>query len=109
MKKIVGPDTMSDCYLNHYYVSSVEFLIGRTYQNWKGFGDVLAVFCKTLISLIFWKPTKTSAEFTLHKKMKFSIKDFFSKWGQIRGFLRIWSHLPKKYLIEKRVSPLGMT
>ena len=30
------------------------------------------------------------------KKMKFSIKNFFSKCDQIR----IWSHLPKKSLIE---------
>ena len=34
------------------------------------------------------------------QKMKFSIKDFFSKCDQIRSFLRIWSHLPKKYLME---------
>ena len=32
--------------------------------------------------------------------MKFSIKDFFSKCDQIRGFLRIWSHLLKKSLME---------
>ena len=29
------------------------------------------------------------------QKMKFSIKDFFSKCDQIRSFLRIWSHLLK--------------
>ena len=34
------------------------------------------------------------------QKMKFSIKDFFSKYDQIRSFLRIWSHLLKKSLIE---------
>ena len=34
------------------------------------------------------------------QKMKFSIKDFFSKCVQIRSFLRIWSHLLKKSLIE---------
>ena len=28
-----------------------------------------------------------------HKKMKFSIKDFFSKCDQIRRKLRIWSYL----------------
>ena len=28
--------------------------------------------------------------------MKFSIKDFLSKYDQILSFLRIWSHLPKK-------------
>ena len=32
--------------------------------------------------------------------MKFSIKDFFSKCDQICSFLRIWSHLPKKSLME---------
>ena len=32
--------------------------------------------------------------------MKFSIKDFFSKCDQIRGFLPIWSHLLKKSLME---------
>ena len=39
------------------------------------------------------------AEFTA-QKMKFSIKDFFSKWEQIRRKLRIWSHLLKKSLME---------
>ena len=33
-------------------------------------------------------------------KIKFSIKDFFSKCDQIGSFLRIWSHLPKKSLME---------
>ena len=33
--------------------------------------------------------------------MKFSIKDFFRKCDQIRSFLRIWSHLLKKSLMEK--------
>ena len=32
--------------------------------------------------------------------MKFSIKDFFSKWDQIRSFLRIWSDLLKKSLMK---------
>ena len=32
--------------------------------------------------------------------MKFSIKDFFSKCDQTRSFLRIWSHLLKKSLVE---------
>ena len=32
--------------------------------------------------------------------MKIFIKDFFSKYDQIRRELRIWSHLPKKSLME---------
>ena len=33
------------------------------------------------------------------QKMKFSIKDFFSKFDQIRRKLRIWLHLLKKSLM----------
>ena len=36
----------------------------------------------------------------LHKKIKFTINDFFSKSDQIRKKLRIWSHLRKKSLTE---------
>ena len=36
-------------------------------------------------------------------KMKFSIKDFFSKCDQIRRKLRIWSHLRKKSLMENSI------
>ena len=32
--------------------------------------------------------------------MKFSNEDFFSKYDQIWSFLRIWSHLMKKSLME---------
>ena len=34
------------------------------------------------------------------QKMRFSIKDFFSKWDQICRKLQIWSHLLKKSLME---------
>ena len=34
------------------------------------------------------------------QKIKFSIKDFFSKCDQIRKKLRIWSHLLKKCFME---------
>ena len=37
---------------------------------------------------------------SLHQKMKFSIKDFFSKRDQICSFLRIWPHLLEKSLME---------
>ena len=32
--------------------------------------------------------------------MKFSIKDFLSKYDQVRRTMRIWSHLLKKFLME---------
>ena len=37
---------------------------------------------------------------TVHKKMKFSIKDIFSNCDQIRSLLRTWSNLLKKSLTE---------
>ena len=39
-------------------------------------------------------------EHSTAQKTKFSIKDFFSKYDQIRSFLRIWRHLLKKSLME---------
>ena len=46
-----------------------------------------------------------TCQFQIHflhtaQKMKFSIKDFFSKRDQIRRKLRIWSHLLNKSLME---------
>ena len=34
------------------------------------------------------------------QKKTFSVKDIFNKCDQIRSFLRIWSHLLKKSLME---------
>ena len=40
-------------------------------------------------------------ELTTPQKMKFSIKDFLTKFDQIRSFLRISSYLLNKPLMEK--------
>ena len=45
-------------------------------------------------------PFSTNATTTTAQKIKFSIKNFFSKCDQIRRKLRILSHLLKKSLIE---------
>ena len=37
------------------------------------------------------------------RKMKFFIKDFFSKFDQSRNFQRIWPHLRKKSLMENLI------
>ena len=47
------------------------------------------------LKIISWETPLVAACVTA-QKMKFSIKDFFSKCNQIRSFLRIWSHLLKK-------------
>ena len=49
---------------------------------------------------IIWKSNYIRISATA-QKMDFSIKDFFSKCDQNRSFLRIWSHLLKKFLNGK--------
>ena len=46
---------------------------------------------------ILWKLFQWTG-ITAHK-MKFSIKEFFSKYDQIHSLLRIWWHLLKKFLM----------
>ena len=54
---------------------------------------------KNLMSAIY----STAASVPTVQKMKFSIKEFFSKCDQIRRQLRIWSHLLKKSLMENSI------
>ena len=55
---------------------------------------------KQYILLPWRKPTRGRYDTVNAQKMKFSIKDFFSKYDQIRKKLRIWPHLLKKSLME---------
>ena len=56
---------------------------------------LLLLLCHDFINFILRLLLANTAQ-----KMKFSIKKFFSKCDQIRNFLRIWSHLRKKSLME---------
>ena len=44
-----------------------------------------------------------------YTKMKFSIKNFFSKFYQIRRFLRIYSHLLKQSLLKNFIFCAALT
>ena len=54
-----------------------------------------------------WQESKYTSEMqhylvpltALHKKLKFSMKDFFSKCDRIHSKLQVWSHLLKKSLM----------
>ena len=46
------------------------------------------------------KKLRQSPQTNTAEKMKFSIKDFFSKCDQIRRKLRIWSHVLKRSLMK---------
>ena len=63
------------------------------------------MFDRGLNMFLFSHMSKTYLQISTYptaQKRKFSIKDFFTKCDQIlhKSFLRIWSHLLKKYLME---------
>ena len=62
------------------------------------------VYYFSVVKYIFYRGKKDFFHLFIHEftaqKMTFSIKDFFSKCDQARYFLRIWSYLLKKSLIE---------
>ena len=59
-------------------------------------------FLDFLAQTLTWIEKRISTPTMIHTawKMKFIIKDFFSKCDQIRRKLQIWSHLLKKSLME---------
>ena len=72
-------------------------------------GKFFEIFCVQAACMIpykpFWKWNDFRASWVkLHsttQKIKFSIKNFFSKDDQIHSLLQLWSHLLKKSSIEK--------
>ena len=70
--------------------------------NFLYFGTIMNInfdSCDVMISI----STEVECISDTTQKMKFFIKDFFSKCDQIRSFLRIWSHLLKKSLMETSI------
>ena len=69
-----------------------------------------SIFTRVQHFLLFWQLILLVVALTIYRnqmhvadtaqKMKFFIKDFFSKCDQIRSFLWIWSHLLKKSLMK---------
>ena len=62
----------------------------------------LVTFTEEILNgkLNFFAVTWISFDLYTAKKLKFFIKDFFSKCDQIRRKVRVWSHLLKKSLME---------
>ena len=65
-------------------------------MSWRFTGATNQVICKHCIS----QSLESSLMNFTAQKMKFPIKDFFSKCDQICRKLWIWSHLLKKSLVE---------
>ena len=66
--------------------------------DWGGRCWNLFQSCKIIVQISHVQLIMT--EVPLHKKMKFFMKNFFSKCDQIRRLRGIWSHLLKKSLME---------
>ena len=80
-------------YNESFFLSAHEFRQRMTWVTWKLLASVCIRSHGPLIKRFVISLTT--------QKMKFSIKDFFSKCDQIRRKLRIWSHLLKKPFMEK--------
>ena len=76
---------------NKMCIIFVSYVIRMT--KWSPIAPPLTLLLLLTLSLLLLRP------FTA-QKMKFFIKDVFSKCHQSRSFLRIWSHLLKKALME---------
>ena len=63
-----------------------------SYKSWRSIKDCFTFSTDMMRALVSVPVTP--------QKIKFSIRNFFRKCDQILSFLRIWSHLLKKSLIE---------
>ena len=78
-------------------ISELSNLTNLTHKTYTSFGANLS----SRVRGVFLDLSKTF-DHVWHsaQKMKFSVKDFFSKCDQTHRFLRIWSHSLKKSLME---------
>ena len=84
-------------------ITNIHFLYGTVIiprENFKQSILSRALCFETPIAAIHYIKRTGFTSRTTTQKMKFSIKDFFSKCDQIRRKLRIWSHLLKKSLMK---------
>ena len=78
-------------FVKHLWIATTNSL---PFEFWLNFTYRSSIFI-VAFEHFFW--------FYTAPKMKFFIKDFFSKCDQMRTFLQIWSHLPKKSLTENLI------
>ena len=102
-KNLENCSLVSSANLILIYLSAVSF--NNIFKNFSFDDPFLALGVrvlgfKQLAHLTMWCFNGHFFHHITAQKMKFSIKDFFSKCDQISSFLRIWSLLPKKVLME---------
>ena len=88
-----NPEATENCIESFLYKHDLRDLVKeKTY--FKNIQNSSCIDLLLTIVTLFRKPRTA-------QKMKFSSKYLFSECDKIRSFLRIWSHLLKKYLMEK--------
>ena len=89
---------ISSSYTNKVYMTCFHVLFVGILKNIY-YGRV-HIYLKKLTGSSIFKFSEKDTGICTAQKMKFSMKDFFSKCDQIHSFLRIWPHLLKKTLME---------
>ena len=81
---------------------NLRHIFGRPFPKNSSEELLLAILNTPLVLMTFFRGIgqKGKTVDIIAQKMKFPIKNFFSKCDQIRRKLRIWSYLLKKSLIE---------
>ena len=101
MLLLVKPATLGDTTL---WVFFTFFKFCKLYQITQSikFFVLLTMQCSVVMLLQRHHQLKSKGDKFTHtaQKVRFSIKDFFSQCDQIHSFIRIWSQLLKKSLIE---------
>ena len=94
--------------LKKFLIQTINFL-NESYEYI--FTLQFPVFFKHTVLLVLLKMNLLNTRYLTNyyfisntKNKMFSIEGFFSKCEQIRSFLRIWSHLLKKSLMENLIS-----
>ena len=82
-----------DVIFENHYQSSIQSFFSPS----KFFMSVVGHFFQLLVL------EKKMTKYNTAQKMKFFIKDFFSKCDQIRSFMRIWSNLLKKSFMKNLI------
>ena len=85
----------SKCIIHYIELCLHHMFLLNIFRMWEFTAYILINATDTRSSTFSWNKVISTA-----RKMKFSVKDFFSKRDQIRTFLQVWPHLLKKSLTE---------
>ena len=93
-------DLQTECTLTYFIHTPIGANSRKNVSKITSHEDKYGQVCINILGKRVTQKMLMEVKVSLHKKIKFSIKDFFIKCDQIRSFLQIWSHLLKKSFME---------